>query len=608
MAVATYGTDLQTVNLAEATTDWSEMTGRTSGGAPTQEDRAYLQGSYAISQSTGVATARTAGLQYDYLSNIGWTSGFVFLVWQYWQAPKAIGTWADGGMRLAVGSSAGNVKLWNTQGNDYGRSPYGGWANVAVDPTYAYDEIIGTPVDGNYRIFCSAPYLLLAVSKGNPHCVDAIRYGRGQLKVEYGEAANYGTFAGMATANDADAARWGLFSYQLGSYLWKGLISLGTIDNAVDFRDTNRNIVIDDTPRTYVAFNKIEIRQGTSKVYWTNIAFTALGTLSKGQFAMIDNADVQLNSCQFTDMNTFTFLSNAQVISCIWLRCNTITAPGILLTNSKVLTPTVAADTSAIVWDVNVNLDGKIDGMTFSKGTNAHHAIELGLNSPTTMTLRGITFTGFNAANAQNDSVLHIKRTTGTVTISCVGCTGTVTYKSAGATVSISQGVELSVHVQDAISMASISGAAVMIKAAAGGPKPYQASVSITRVGSTATVTHTAHGLATNDYVIIEGCTQGEYNGGWQITYGTADTYTYTLIGTPTTPATGTPVSTFAPIYGTTDGSGNISDTRTYSSNQPITGRARKGTSAPYYKTMPVSGTINSGSGLAMTVNMISDD
>lgn len=66
---------------------------------------------------------------------------------------------------------------------------------------------------------------------------------------------------------------------------------------------------------------------------------------------------------------------------------------------------------------------------------------------------------------------------------------------------------------------------------------------SITRTGSTATATRTAHGFAVGDSVVISGATETEYNGTFTVaTVPTADTFTYTVTGTPTTPATGTPV------------------------------------------------------------------
>lgn len=64
---------------------------------------------------------------------------------------------------------------------------------------------------------------------------------------------------------------------------------------------------------------------------------------------------------------------------------------------------------------------------------------------------------------------------------------------------------------------------------------------SITRASQTATVTCAAnHGLATGDYVRIAGAVETEYNGVYQVTVTGATTFTYTVVGTPSTPATGT--------------------------------------------------------------------
>jgi len=64
---------------------------------------------------------------------------------------------------------------------------------------------------------------------------------------------------------------------------------------------------------------------------------------------------------------------------------------------------------------------------------------------------------------------------------------------------------------------------------------------SITRSGSTATVTtSTAHDFVTNDSVAISGATETEYNGKFRITRTGSTTFTYTVTGTPSTPATGT--------------------------------------------------------------------
>ncbi len=62
---------------------------------------------------------------------------------------------------------------------------------------------------------------------------------------------------------------------------------------------------------------------------------------------------------------------------------------------------------------------------------------------------------------------------------------------------------------------------------------------SLTRSDTTATVTVTAHGYSTDDWVSVAGADQAEYNGQFQITGVTTNTFTYTVAGSPITPATG---------------------------------------------------------------------
>lgn len=154
---------------------------------------------------------------------------------------------------------------------------------------------------------------------------------------------------------------------------------------------------------------------------------------------------------------------------------------------------------------------------------------------------------------------------------------------------------------------APINAARVIIEARSGGDLPFEESVSITRSGSTATVTHTAHGMETNEKAAIRGADQQEYNGIFPITVVDADSYTYTVAGVPATPATGTITSTGIILEGITNASGIIERTDFhYTSTQPIGGYARKASSAPYYKSLSLGGAISTV-GLDYLVYLIPD-
>lgn len=69
-----------------------------------------------------------------------------------------------------------------------------------------------------------------------------------------------------------------------------------------------------------------------------------------------------------------------------------------------------------------------------------------------------------------------------------------------------------------------------------------QSVSSITRSGSTATLTCAAHGVPVGDIVprTVSGAVETEYNGTYLMTSASSTTFTYTVSGTPATPATGT--------------------------------------------------------------------
>lgn len=609
MAAPTYATDLLPFDLAEAITNWAESTDSNwdDGGGPAEDGDSYLQGSKCVSAITSLLKTGYATLIANYGGGISVPQYGAVLVWQYYTAPNAIETEANGGQMVVAGSSLADFKYWITGGNDYPPNPYGGWKNVAVDPSIGGTSV-GSPT-GVIQYVGAAVRGLRSIGKGNPFCVDAIRFGRCEARFTNGDSSNgYCTFAGFAAVNDVSTARWGLIQIVGGGYLWKGLMTIG-YSTAAEFVDSDKNITIDECKRVDPNFTRIDVRQAATKLYWTRISFTALGTNANGYFEMFDNADVQLTSCQFTGMKTFIFLSAAQVLDTTFLKCGQITAPGCHMTGSRVLLSTVAADASAVVWAVALDPDSYLDDMTFSRGAALHHAISFGTNIPDEITIRGWTTSGFNAANEQNDSTFYVARTTGAVTINVVGGIGNFSYKSAGANVTIViNPAQLKVVAKSLSTGGLIEGAQVEVRVSDGSNFPYQDLVTITRIDSTAYVAHTGHGLASGEKVFITGANQQEYNGIKEITVTGVDEYTYTVVGTPVTPATGTITSTLVLISGLTNSSGWIADSRTYQFDQPVEGKIRKGTASPFYKGQPIEGTVDSGAGVTITLLLASDE
>lgn len=405
----------------------------------------------------------------------------------------------------------------------------------------------------------------------------------------------------------------------------------GSINGVVDFRDSNKTILIQDTRKVYAAFNKIEIRNASSRVDWTSVNVTCLSpssTASKGDFEVVTaGADVNFNGCTFTDMNTFIFGSNSSVIDTTFIRCGLITGGGGIFNGSSILTSTVAVDVGAFLYNETVDPDGEMDNMTFSKGTNAHHAIDFGTAVTANITLRGCEFTGFGSTGDSNDSTVRFL-TTGSLTLSLIGCTvngaaastGNFSVDDAagtGVTLSISP-VTVTVTTKDAGGTV-VGSANVFLKASSGTGTllPVSAAVnSITRIdATTAEATHAAvHNMSTGDKVYILGANQAAYNGVFAITLvGVASPttmYRYTPLSDPVVNATGTLTATFVFLKGTTDsGTGVITMSRVVSENQSVIGWARKSSLSdnPKYKNAPISGTVLAASGLTATAVLILD-
>jgi len=236
----------------------------------------------------------------------------------------------------------------------------------------------------------------------------------------------------------------------------------------------------------------------------------------------------------------------------------------------------------------------------------AGHMFELS-TVDATVTLTNISFSGFGA-DTTNDAAFYVSAATGTTTINWSGGTAP-TYRTAGATVNVVNSVTVSVTTKDAADSSNIQNARVYIEADTGGPLPAKETVtSINRSGSVATVVHTAHGLATGDTVKIRDATLDEYNVKETVTVTGVNGYTYAVAGSPVSPAVGTITASAVIMDQLTTAGGLAEDTGfPFVSDQPFVGRARRSTTSPFYKTVPISGTITTA-GATSTVFMVSDE
>lgn len=353
---------------------------------------------------------------------------------------------------------------------------------------------------------------------------------------------------------------------------------------------------------------------------WVISNTSIVNTGTRAQFLMDDaNIDtLEVDSCSFTGLGTIGCPSSGGTsrfcTNTIFSDCDQVTHNGADMSGSSILLSNVAADEGALFYDETADPDGEMDNMSFSKGGNAHHAIRFGANVPASITLRGLDFVGFGAADDANDSVFLFDDVAGNITLNLIGCThdgsGFTVDDAAGVTVTVViDPVDVTVTILDGRDNSDLQNARVILEAADGtGDLPFEDSVTITRSGATASVSHTGHGLVNGNKVVIRGADQAEYNGVKTISNVTTNAYDYTVSGTPTTPATGTIISTGVVLEGLTDVNGEITDTRTWTLTQPVVGVARKATTTPIFKDAQLTGSISPTTGLTITQALTFDE
>jgi len=365
MAVPSYTTDLTTFNDATNATGWGEFTGMSLGAGPDTDTDLAIHGSICITQDRAKVGLNSQGYNGTAVTI---NTGECFFIWTKFFAPNSLDSLALGGQRVVVGSSLSVWDAWYMDGDD--TYDYGGWKNYAVDPTFASDANSGTVT--TYNACGNGWKLTAAPQKGNPFNTDIIRYGRGKSIFTGGQAANYATFAGYAVVNDnPTTGRFGLIQAEGLGYLYKGLMSLGITATAVDMRDSNTSITIDDTTKTLATFNRIEVHNAGSNIEWTSISFGALGTNSKGQFEAIDNATIAKTGCTFTDMDSFIYQSNSTLLSTTYRRCGLVTQSGATITtcifDNASGSVALAVSNLALVTKTTFNSDGT--GYAINLGT-----------------------------------------------------------------------------------------------------------------------------------------------------------------------------------------------------------------------------------------------
>lgn len=608
MTAATYTSDLSDIYMFESTTNVTAYGGG-GAGLSASPDLA-MEGTNCVDKQI---TNAEKGFMYDNVSNFTIGADDHFFVWIMGSTPGLNDTRNNRGIVACIGDDTSNFVKFHVDGKD--TLPLGGGKPYAirfVNTTLTnYRTLVGTP--GTTPSWIGGGLKTTATVKGANLGVDAARIGTG-YDILYGTGADpEANFAGIAS--DDESTSEGVFQTAPGGYALQGKLRIGSAATECEFLDSDATIVIKDTIHSLTDFTEILVENASSILTLTRVTFSPLGTNNPGRFEVLTStATVNLTSCTFNSGFGVTVLGTGSTfLNCTWINTGIITANGADLTGSEITGYEGTAGTSPLIWDVNTDPDGYLDNMSFTKGTAATHGIEFGTTSPLTMTVRGPNASGYNAADGQSDSFFHVKRTSGDVTINVIGGTGNFKYKSEGANVTVVlDPVTTTINVKDE-NDDDLQNARVLVEAGDGtGDLPFQASVTITRSGTTASVAHTAHGLANGAKVTIRGADQQEYNGVRTISNVSTDAYDYTVAGAPDSPATGTITSTGVVVEGLTSVLGVVSASRSFTVDQNVRGKVRKSTGTPRYKSNPPKGwwtdVVDNVTGLSKSLSMRRDD
>lgn len=436
MAAASYATNLTTMSSLDSTTG---VTAIGAGGSLTNgETDFYIQNGLCVSKATAAQWRNGArgGVLYNNNTGITLPTDGAVLFWIYWWGPGVLATKANGGVEIDIGNATTAYNAWYVTGSDDWE--FGGWRNYAVNFDVSPDRVQGTPnTTRQYFGWQAVVPGGTAIGKGNPYGIDAIRYGRCDLICTDGDLANgYATFLGAANWNNESTLRYGLLIPRDGAYYLQGLFQFGTSTTAVDFRDNNKPIFIQNTEKVTSNFNTFEVVNASSNVSLDSISVTSLGTTSRGRWLTTDNATVAFNSCSFIDFGTFNFLNNTTIENTTFRRCDQITLGGATITNSQIVR---SFATTALLAGSDLST---LSFLAFtSAGTG--HAIEI--TGGTTHTLNNISFTGYptgtagtniTTTNTGNEAVYVNVGSGTTVTLNITG--GDIpSVRSAGAQINV---------------------------------------------------------------------------------------------------------------------------------------------------------------------------
>lgn len=630
----TYSTDLTTLTAADATTGYTAV--GTFSVNPRADTGLKVQGTNGLIGSGPSVANDTVWWKYTFTAVDFTASDRHIFPWVNMTTLGVADTKANGGVRIAAGSGAGTAsgtfptdgltagRCWRVDGVDTNR--YGGWKSYCVYPNAAGSFDTGTPaINAVVWIAVGLRSTAAILDTTFNFCVDALRYGTGHT-VTGGTTGAPVTYEDHNTWDAENTRVYGVLIKQGGIFYQSGKFTYGATGQVAVtvFKATGITLVFPDNPVKSDFYAMIGLGAASFPTTVTHDQCTIFSAgAAKWTVTANANSGYVFTNCSLRNILTLTLNSLSSFSANTVTDSTTLVPTGVTATNCKfqncaaiTLTGTSAAisggstvghATAINVPFVTTNSLAKISNHAFSNTGGTGHAAEI--NTAGSYAYVGNTHTGYGADGSSSAAIYNNSGGAVEITISGGGDTPTVRNGAGASTTIVAGAVTVKVTATTATGTA-IQSAIIHLRASSGaGPFPYLASVTITRAGTVATVAHTTHGMATNDKILLRGITDKvEDNAVQQITNINANSYSYTTTNTGSTSYTGTITSTFVALDGLTDVNGEISTSRVYSSNQPVTGWSRKSSGAPFLKEGPINGTILAASGFNQAAVMVPDE
>jgi hypothetical protein len=564
------------LSTCDANTGWS---------AGTVDTEVVKQGTASLSgilRTTGLNTRTYTTTTFD-------STGQHLRMWLNYASIGFLQTQANGGIRLFAQDTGGAIGYWYLGGID---TYDGGWVLLQVDMDRAFDANGGA--DPNRTIINRVGFALNltgAPRNATNTWYDYLVRGNG-LTITGGTSGDPINWDGVATVDAANG--YGAVRRVNGVYFVNTNLIIGGTTTTF-FEDTNQIVVFENQPVNADLY-KIEPQgTGTTTFNLTNTVVKSASTNSRFDL-LLNNAN--LNALTFTgntvaNADSVQFKAGQSVTGCVFQGCNQINPSTATFTGNTVAGYT--GTDGALLWPGGTS----VANCTFKDNSRAIEVTQAANQTYDALIFENNTF---DTHLDNGGTSIDISKNNGSnpTTFTATGG-GTVSYVGASVTTRVTAQTATGTRISDA--QVYVASAADVVSGL-----PYNDTVTISNSGTTATVTHTAHGMVTGDKVVIKGASHPANRGVFTITVTGANTYTYTMGSAPGSNPTGTITSTFVYLSGTTDVNGQISMSRVLPTDQAVVGWVRKSSSAPYYKQGPVSGTVTSAGGANFTAVMAPDE